>query len=83
LLRPLKAVDALHRILNNLDYCHSHHLPVRNPPEFHPDVWFQQRALMLLHRTDPSASLEVLEHISRELPLVLSVDLFRFYDLLD
>jgi regulator of sirC expression with transglutaminase-like and TPR domain len=89
-LRPLQAVDALHRILNNLANAHTHHL--HNPPEFHPDVWFQQRALMLLHRTDPSASLEVLGHtsreevlghISRELPLVLSVDLFRFYNLLD
>jgi regulator of sirC expression with transglutaminase-like and TPR domain len=81
-LRPLKAVDALHRILNNLANCHAHH-HLRNPPEFHPDVWFQQRALMLLHRSDPSASLEVLGRISQALPLVLSVDLLRFYDLLD
>ena len=89
-LQPLQAVDALHRILNNLANAHTHHLG--NPPEFHSDVWFQQRALMLLHRTDPSASLEVLGHtsreevlghISRELPLVLSVDLLRFYNLLD
>jgi regulator of sirC expression with transglutaminase-like and TPR domain len=81
-LRPLQAVDALHRILNNLANCHPHHL--RNPPEFHPDVWFQQRALMLLHRTGPHISREeMLGQFFRELPLVLSVDLFRFYNLLD
>jgi regulator of sirC expression with transglutaminase-like and TPR domain len=81
-LLPLKAVDALHRILNNLDNSHRRHLS--NPPEFHPDLWLQQRVLMLLHRTGTNIFREeVLGPISRELPLDLSVDLFRFYNVLD
>jgi hypothetical protein len=49
---------------------------------FHQELWFQQRALLLLHAQPLAIVPLLLERLSQELPLTLSPDLLRLYDLL-
>ena len=49
---------------------------------FHQELWFQQRALLLLHSQPVAIIPLLLERLSQELPLTLSPDLLDFFGLL-
>ena len=90
MLSPALSSEVLHRILNNLTNSHFQQqqgldrfpVPARTLIDFHQDLWFQQRSLLLLHRQPSAITRPLLERIALELPLTLSPDLLRHYGLL-
>jgi regulator of sirC expression with transglutaminase-like and TPR domain len=80
-LVPLSPDNVLQRILNNLANSHLHGMANGSEP-FLSDLFFHQRALASIHRQPQGIAGPLVNRIIKELPLTLSPDLLRFYDLL-
>ena len=81
-VRPLDPTHVFLRILNNLSNCHGQTPISSSPPYFREMLSFQGRLLMLVHR-QPRIAASLLERFSQDyLPLTLSIELLRLYELL-
>eukprot|EP00980_Cylindrotheca_fusiformis_P028134 scaffold22583_cov106-Cylindrotheca_fusiformis.AAC.5 len=81
-LRPLTASQVLDRTFNNLSNCHLQAMAEDAPSPFRSDLFFQQRALASIHRQPKSIAGALVERITQELPLTLSPELLKHYNLL-
>lgn len=81
-VQPLNPYQVFTRILNNLSNCHNRATPTepRRPP-FQDMLAFQERVLMLGHQ-QPRIAVSLLERLSQDMPLTLSVELLKLYGLL-
>ena len=77
---PLKPAHILQRMLNNLNNCHFQAMASNHP--FHSELFFQQRALDTIHRQPSDIACPLVERVAQEIPLTLSPDLLRYYNLL-
>lgn len=81
-LAPMAPGAVLQRILNNLSNCHLHGMSTAGNMPFHSDLFFHQRALASIHRQPDEIALTLVDRVTQELPLTLSPDLLRMFDLL-
>ena len=52
------------------------------PPLFCSDLMFQQRLVSMIHRASPETASTLLNRVGQELPIVLTPDLLRAFQLL-
>jgi regulator of sirC expression with transglutaminase-like and TPR domain len=79
-LLPLRNTSVIQRILNNLSHCHFQAMAKNTP--FHADLFFQQRALVSIHRQAPGMAGLLADRVAEALPITLTRDLLREFGLL-
>merc|ERR1712238_594207 len=67
---------------NNKNNSNSNSNSTIPPPLFCSDLMFQQRIASMIHRSSPEMAIVLLSRVVQELPIVLSSDLLRAFQLL-
>ncbi|KAG7369196.1 transglutaminase [Nitzschia inconspicua] len=79
-LEPLRNESVIQRVLNNLSHCHFQAMSNNTP--FHSELFFQQRALVSIHRQPFGMARLLADRVADALPITLARDLLRTYRLM-